>query len=64
MILRVAMVERIRCVPHKKHDMVVELKFATAIKGEPLTLDWYRNPSSRILVLLGGLDMPGFYRRW
>lgn len=63
MIVRVAMVERTRWVPHKKQDMVVELKLVTDTKGEPPTLDWYRRPSSRILVLFDDLDMVGFYRR-
>lgn len=40
MNLRVVMVERTRCVPHKKHDMVEVLKGAITLNGEPLTFDW------------------------
>ena len=38
--LRVVIVERTRCVPHKKHDMEEETEFGTVANGEPLTLDW------------------------
>jgi hypothetical protein len=32
------------------------------LNGDPFTLDLYRNPSSRILVVVAGFDMPEFYR--
>ncbi len=40
MILRVVMVERIRCVPHKKHDIADKLEPVIVANGEPPTLDW------------------------
>jgi hypothetical protein len=37
---RVPMLERLRCVPHRKHDIVEVLKLMAPVKGEPLTFDW------------------------
>jgi hypothetical protein len=48
--LRVVINERALCFPHRKHDMVAPPKDAAAIKGEPDTLDLYRNPSGRTVV--------------
>jgi len=37
--LRVPIIERGRCLPHMKHDMVALPKEVVATKGEPETLD-------------------------
>ena len=37
--LRVPIMERGRCLPHMKHDMVALPKEVVATKGEPETLD-------------------------
>ena len=47
---RVVINERARCLPHKKHDMVAPPNDAAAMKGEPDTLDLYRNPSGNTVV--------------
>ncbi len=60
MNLRVVKAVRGRWVPHKKHDIVAAPKPAAGLNGEPLTLDWYRSPSSRIFVVVSGLDMIEF----
>ena len=38
--LRVVIVERTRCVPHKKHDMEEKTVLGAFTNGDPLTLDW------------------------
>lgn len=40
MILRVVMVERALCVPHRKHDIEDEMEPVTLLNGEPPALDW------------------------
>jgi hypothetical protein len=37
--LRVPIIERGRCLPHMKHDMVALPKEVVATKGDPETLD-------------------------
>jgi hypothetical protein len=61
MNLRVFSSLRGRCFPHKKQDMVAPPGLDAVRNGEPPTLDLYRSPSSRILVLSVGLLIPRFY---
>ena len=39
MNLRVAIKDRMRCLPHRKHDIVEVLKWTVSLKGDPPTLD-------------------------
>ncbi len=52
---RVPISERARCLPHMKQDMVAPPNDAAAAKGEPDTLDLYRNPSGRTAVFASAL---------
>jgi hypothetical protein len=51
----VPIIDRGRCFPHKKHDIVALPKEVVATKGEPETLDLYLRPSGRTAVLVSVL---------
>lgn len=55
--LRVFINERVRCLPHKKQDIVALPSDAPALKGEPEGLDLYRRPSASTAVLTSGFAM-------
>ena len=53
MILRNVSSARWRCLPQKKHDIVVEPRLIPTENGEPAVLDLYRKPSATIWVWEG-----------
>lgn len=62
--LRVPIMERARCFPHMKHDMVAPPNDAAAANGEPDALDLYRKPSAITAVFASALAISNTFFGW